>query len=112
MKKDYGGKLMKETHIVKTCIEYLTLKGFVCIRNNTGAIVSEYKGKKRFFKFGQKGSSDIIACSPKGEFYAIECKTDTGKLTYEQEGFLQKVKDKFGHSIVARTVDDLIKYGI
>lgn len=108
---------VKEKDVLKACIEYLALKGFKCIRNNTGAFVGQYTNKKgktktRFHRYGQRGSSDIIACSPKGMFYAIECKSDTGEPSDKQLEFLQSIKDRNGYAIVARSVDDLINAGI
>ena len=41
-------------------LEYLAYRGILHYRNNSGAIVSEYKDKKRFLKVGAAGSPDII----------------------------------------------------
>lgn len=103
-----------EKQVVNSCMQYLMLKNYLVIRNNTGAIVikGENNKKKRMIRFGSVGSSDIIACSPDGRFVAIECKKKGGKLTAYQEKFLNDVKEKNGIAIVAYSVDDLIKNGI
>lgn len=103
----------KEKSVLNSCIQYLTLKGYVVIRNNTGAFAAEgANGKRRLIRFGQVGSSDIIACSKDGRFIAIECKSATGKLTSHQSDFLRKINNNNGTAIVARSVDDLINAGI
>ena len=54
-------KKRNETALVKACIDLMTAHGWTVWRQNQGAMVSEYKGKKRFFRFsGMKGISDII----------------------------------------------------
>lgn len=105
--------LIKEKNVLNSCIQYLTLKGYVVIRNNTGAFVSQNQnGKKRFIRFGQAGSSDIIACSKDGKFVAVECKSDTGRVTPYQSDFLRRVKSNNGIAVIVRTIDDLIKAGL
>lgn len=50
-------------------------------RNNSGSTVAEYKGRKRFIKFGMgDGASDIILCLD-GRFVAIEAKTKGGRTS-------------------------------
>jgi hypothetical protein len=103
----------KEKNVLNACVQYLTLKGYVVIRNNTGAFVSQgQNGKKRLIKFGQTGSSDIIACSKEGKFVAVECKSDTGKVTPYQSDFLRRVESNNGIAVVVRSIDDMIKAGI
>ena len=51
--------------------------------------------------------ADIIGVT-QGWPLAIECKTDTGKLSEEQKEFLRGWSDAGGVSIVARSLDDVI----
>lgn len=102
----------KEKDIVNACIQYLVLKGYEVIRNNTGAAVIESNGRKRLVRFGFPGSSDIIACSKDGRFVAVECKTEKGKLTEAQKAFLERIRKNNGIAIVARSVDDLVNAGV
>src|SRR5213596_83737 len=47
------------------------------------------------------GIPDIIACSPKGLFLAIECKGASGKLTPLQAVALQEIERHGGRTFVA-----------
>jgi len=103
----------RERDIINACINYLTLRGYEVLRNNTGLIVLRNPdGKKRAIRIGFKGSPDIIACSPEGRFVAIECKTVKNKLTPFQEAFLERLRKKNAIVIVARSVEDLINSGL
>ena len=54
-------------------------------RNNSGSTVAQYKGRKRFIKFGMgDGAADIILCLD-GRFVAIECKTKGSRTTNTKE---------------------------
>ena len=98
----------EESGIVKTCLEYLSLMGYIAIRNNSGLVIFDSNNKKRAIKLGTAGSPDIIACSPKGQFVAIECKSSKGRLTEKQKEFLKKVEKLGGKSLVVKSIDDLI----
>ena len=56
----------------------------------------------------QKGVSDIIGIH-KRKFFAIEVKTEKGKLNLHQEVFLGLVNKNGGIAIVARSVDDVFE---
>ncbi len=56
----------------------------------------------------QKGVSDIIGIY-KGRFFAIEVKTEKGKLNKHQEEFLDLVKWNGGIALVARSADDVFE---
>lgn len=98
----------EESSLVKACISYLSYAGYLVIRNNSGLIIINSNGEHRAIKMGASGSPDIIACSPNGQFIAIECKSPKGKLTPKQEQFLNKVRKFGGKAIVVRSIDDLI----
>ena len=94
---------MKEQEIVKAILEWLTYKKIFHYRNNTGAMVSEYKGKKRFMRFGSLGSPDIIVFkkSDQGAIaIALEVKRDEKAKQTEsqkqwQEDFETKANGKY-----------------
>ena len=100
----------EEQKLVKACIDYLRYKGFLVLRNNSGRIFIYDNGKIRAIRAGMAGSSDIIACSPDGRFFAIECKSKNGRLTESQKEFLQKVSELGGVALVVRNIDELIGY--
>jgi hypothetical protein len=51
--------------------------------------------------FGEKGISDIIACSPEGVFTAIEVKRPGGRVSPEQSDFIERVKRNKAVAFVA-----------
>lgn len=99
----------KESYLVRACIDYLTLKKAVVIRNNTAHVILESNGKKRSIRTGSPGSPDIIAFLPEGRVLCIECKTEKGRLSDKQKEFAEKLQ-KNGHIVaVVRSLDDLEK---
>jgi hypothetical protein len=78
-------------------------------RQNTGAFTSEYRGKRRFHRFGLcPGSSDIIGILPGGRFLAVECKVGKNKPTPSQESFLREVNESGGLGLCVWSVDELM----
>lgn len=99
----------EESSLVKACMSYLNYTGYLALRNNSGLIIINSNGKHRAIKMGTVGSPDIIACSPKGQFVAIECKSNKGKITPSQKQFLDNVRKRGGLALVVKNIDDLIK---
>lgn len=93
---------MKETDLVRECLSLLHSAGFACWRQNTGAFAGEYKGKKRFVRFGVSGISDIIGWTKDGRFLAVECKVGKRIVTKEQAEFLRRVNAAGGEGIIVR----------
>ena len=61
----------------------------------------------RFMRFGKKGSSDIIGVLPGGRFLAVECKSQYGRLSPEQEQFHADIEKLGGFAIVAHNWREL-----
>lgn len=87
-------------------LDYLHLKKIYCWRNNSGA----FKKDNYFIRFGKKGSADILGILPDGRFLAIECKAKGKYPTPEQEEFLQAIKQNNGVAILARSLDDVLRF--
>lgn len=97
----------KETQ--KAIIQYLNLKGHFVWRNNSGMVFSEYKGKKRMWSVGLKGSSDVIGIAKDGKFIAVEVKSKGNKPTLYQQAFLENIKKRDGYALVAYTLNDVME---
>ena len=99
-----------EKQILQEILYYLHLVKKIPFfwRNNTGATLSQYKGKARFLRFGVSGASDIIGILSDGRFLAIEVKTRTGRLSEKQQEFLDRINGAGGLGFVARSVQDVI----
>ena len=100
---------MKETELVKMCIELLRLKGCMAWRQNTGVMRKTYRGKSRVVRFGTPGMSDILGVLPGGRILAVECKVGTGKETLSQFAFQEAVRAIGGWAVVVRSVHQLVK---
>src|ERR1700683_4952276 len=98
---------MRESEIQKAILDYLAAKHVMAFRMNTGAMQSEYNGKKRFMHFGTPGMADILAFPVIRlpiEGYAtkrivptwIECKAPKGKQSELQKSFQAQVEAE-GH---------------
>lgn len=97
-----------ESAIVKACLEWLHAHGIWAWRQNAAVVPG-----RRFN--GMPGQADIIglvsrACAG-GRFLAVECKTETGRLTEDQVVFLNRVKAHDGLAVVVRSVADLEAFG-
>lgn len=105
--KSKGAPPTPEKAIQAMILDYLALRGIFAVRFNSGAMVGEYKGKRRFVKFASvAGVSDILACW-KGRMVAIEVKAAKGKLLPHQAAFLDSVRNAGGLAFVARSVADV-----
>lgn len=98
-----------EGQIQGAIIDYLRSIGAVVTRVNAGVrLIQDSNGGTRAFRGAEKGHADILACVG-GRYIAIEVKTRRGRVSPEQEVFLQRVRDAGGCAFVARSVDDVIK---
>jgi hypothetical protein len=109
---------MKESEIQRAILDYLAARHILAFRMNTGAVASEYKGKKRFMRFGTPGMADILAFQTRGidskgnwcEFSQaiwIECKAAKGKQSELQRSFQAQVEEHGHRYVIARSVEDV-----
>lgn len=92
---------------LKAISSYLTARGLLVLRINSGAVPLVHKGKRRLFRGAPKGTSDLLCCVPPlGKLLAIEVKSRTGVLRPSQRTFLKQVVALGGMAFIARTVDD------
>lgn len=94
---------MREIQITATKL------GHRLFRNNCG--YAETK-TGQWIKYGiaNPGGADLIGWTRIGLFLAIEVKTKNGRLTPEQENFINSVNLFGGIAFVARSVEDVIKH--
>ena len=99
-----------EGYVVKSCLDYLAVRGIYAWRSNTGVARPERRdGSRGFVRFGHVGSADILGVMPGGRFLGIECKAPRGNLSRHQLEFGQRVRADGGIYMVVRSVDDLIE---
>ncbi len=90
--------------LTKSIIDYLTSKGALAWRNNTGAYKPD---DKRFIRYGTRGSGDIFAVY-RGKFYSIEVKTGSDWVRDSQDEWMDKVEAAGGIAVIARSLQDVI----
>lgn len=96
---------MSETsEVVTPSLQWLTMCGFPAWRNNT----LSFKMGNRLMQFSMKGASDIFAIIPgTGQLLAVECKYGRGKLTPDQQRFLEVINHSGGVGLCVRSLNDL-----
>ena len=93
-----------EKDLVKTILAYLATRPDVLAwRQNTGAV----RIGNRFVRFGQPGCADITGVLKGGRRLEIECKSERGTLSPEQEAFGKRINHYGGLWLVARSLDDV-----
>lgn len=102
----------------KAVMDYLAAKRILAFRMNTGAVLSQYKGKTRMIRYGAPGMADVVAFTRKWQYLLaddnnppktiwLEIKAPKGKTTPEQDSFAALVREH-GHSyFVIRSIEDL-----
>lgn len=93
----------------KAILDWLTLTRTFHYRNNSGAFVSEYKGKRSFVKFGASGSPDIVVVKD-GIYIGIEVKDTRGRLSESQVDFRDRLEKAGGLYLIARSLEDVIEF--
>ena len=99
----------KESEIQKSIIDLLKSKRFVVFKHRSVGIWKRETESYIPLSAGEKGISDIIACSPKGIFWAIEVKKPGGRVSADQIAFLNRVRANNGIGILAYSIDDVIE---
>ena len=97
-----------EQGIQKVIIDYLKLKKFIVFKHRNVGIYKQATGSYIPLSFGEKGISDIIACSPKGTFIAVEVKKPGGNPSPDQLDFLARINASGGIGILAYSLDDVL----
>lgn len=100
-------KELSESSVQKQITGTLEKMGAFFWRNNTGCILSFYKGKRRFIKYGKVGSPDIIAVI-NGRFVGIEVKGPKGVQSPEQKEFQKQLERAGGKYILASSWEDFL----
>lgn len=97
---------------VLACLKQLQALGKVCwfARMNSGAGKLQYGAAKasQFIRFGFPGCPDVLGQLPDGRALGIEVKRQSGKLTADQEAFIERANKYGGKMFVARSGADVL----
>lgn len=96
---------VSEKIIQSQIMTLLTIKGYFCWRQNSGA----FQRDNHFYVMTIKGAPDIIGITPSGQFFGIEVKTRLGKQNPNQIEFQRQCELNNGLYILARSVEDVVK---
>jgi penicillin-binding protein-related factor A (putative recombinase) len=98
-----------EQHIKNEILSYLVGHGVFCWPNDSVGIFDPIKRvyRKKNSIFAINGVSDILGIY-KGKPLAIEVKSKVGRLSPQQELFLNRFVEAGGIAFMARSVDDVI----
>ena len=100
------GTSVKEVDIMHDIQRAAPKAGATLYRNNCGAVKTKWGG---YIRFGvcNPGGSDLIGWTRTGRFLAVEVKTAKGKVTEEQQAFLDAVNKSGGLGVVCRSAAEL-----
>jgi hypothetical protein len=95
---------------VMACLPRLKAMGKIARywRNNSGAYAVGEGRARRFVRFGEKGSPDVIGYLPDGRFMGLEVKKPSGCATPEQSEFIALATASGALCGVVRSVDDVM----
>ena len=107
-KAEAGSKEETENALQKRFVTLLEKHGYLVLRTGAGhlKLTGEF-GAERHINIGEKGRSDITACSPTGQFVAVEVKRLGKKPNEKQRAYLDKVIERGGIGIYADSIEML-----
>lgn len=97
--------------LTNAILEYLAWRGIKAWKNQTGAYsVEDGMHKRRFIRFGRKGSGDILGIMPPdGRFLSIEVKVGKDKPRDAQREWMADVVQHGGIAIIAHSIEDVYR---
>jgi hypothetical protein len=109
-------RIKPEAAVQKCVTDYLTAKRILFFRMNSGAVVSEYKGKSRMIRYGTPGMSDLVAFPLRWDkphtwrlpgIIWLEVKAPNGVQSDAQKSFQALVESNGHRYAIVRSLEDL-----
>ncbi len=101
---------MKEADLLSYALTCLKQSGLVYWRVPNGPVVHSIGNKQIRKKSPIQGFPDIAGVFPSGKFFAIELKTDKGRLSSEQVEWITKLNMSGAMAIVLRSKDEIAEF--
>lgn len=101
---------MKEAELLSYALTVLKQSGLVYWRVPNGPVVHSVGGQQIRKKSPIKGFPDIAGIMPNGKFFAIELKTDKGRLSLEQVEWITKINLTGGMALVLRSKEEIKEF--
>lgn len=93
-------RTVPESDVVRAVLDYAHRRGGYGYRQNSGAVIAEYKGKKRIIRYGEPGASDTVLVV--NGVYFVECKDELGKQSDEQKAWQAQIEQAGGVYLLVR----------
>lgn len=102
---------MKESDLLSYALTLLRRLDVLAWRVPNGPVLHSINGGQRVFKKSPiKGFPDIAGVMPTGKFFAIELKTDKGRLSPEQLEWITKLNMTGAMAIVLRSKEQIDEF--
>ena len=101
---------MKESELLSFAMSTLKNCGILCWRVQNQASMHQINGKMIMKRSPIKGFPDIAGVFPNGKFFAIELKTEKGRLSPEQTEWITKLNMSGAMAIVLRSTDEIADF--
>lgn len=103
-------KQLPESVIESQIFHYLRGRGVLCFKSIQAGFFDPVRKvfRKQASPYFRKGVSDCLGLLPDGRFLAIEIKARYGKVSPEQQRFIDDVNNSGGVAFVARSVQDVV----
>ena len=101
---------MKESELLTFALKVLKQSGLVYWRVPNGPVMHSIAGKMIRKCSPMKGFPDIAGISPDGTFWAIELKTEKGRLSPEQSRWIAALNESGASAVVLRTKDEIVDF--
>ena len=98
-----------EADTKRAIIQYLKIRGHLVIPYRIAGIKTATKG---WIPAPRTVIADLLGLTKDGKFFAIECKSNIGRITPEQNKFLESVRSCGCVAIVARSIEDVREVGL
>lgn len=99
---------MKESELLRTVLDYLSLHRIVHTRLNSGGMPMRGRNKTYWVRMAPNGWADIL-CLVNGVALAIECKVNGNEQSQAQVFFQRDWERAGGHYCLARSLEDVEK---
>jgi hypothetical protein len=101
---------MKESELLSFALNCLKQSGMVYWRVPNGPVMHSINGRMIRKCSPIKGFPDIAGVLPSGKFFAIELKTDKGRLSIEQVDWITKLNFSGAIAVVLRSKDEIMEF--
>jgi hypothetical protein len=101
---------MKESDLLSYALSCLKQSGLVYWRVPNGPVMHSIGGRMIRKCSPIKGFPDIAGVFPSGKFFAIELKTDKGRLSTEQTEWITKLNMSGAMAIVLRSKGEISEF--